>query len=70
MPGFELTFAPTDVHVSSGSDMAYEIGTYSLGFNGSQGPVKDEGKYVVVWKKDGDAWKAAADIFNSNGAPK
>jgi hypothetical protein len=28
--------------------------------------VKDEGKYVVAWKKVDGAWKVAADIFNSN----
>ena len=27
---------------------------------------EDVGKYVVVWRKVGDEWKAAADIFNSD----
>ena len=26
----------------------------------------DTGKYVVVWRKIGSEWKAAADIFNSD----
>jgi hypothetical protein len=26
----------------------------------------DTGKYVVVWRKVGGEWKAAADIFNSD----
>lgn len=58
---------PTKIDVSSSGDMAYEIGTYSLNFHGDKGPVQDEGKYVVVWKNVGGAWKAAADIFNTNG---
>ena len=47
--------------------MAYEIGTYALGFRGDKGLVQEKGKYVVVWKKVGGTWKAAADIFNSDG---
>jgi len=65
-----LTFAPTSIVVASGGDMAYDIGTYNLSFDSDKGPVKDAGKYVVVWKKvDGD-WKVAAGIFNSNGPAK
>jgi uncharacterized protein (TIGR02246 family) len=68
--GFHLTFAPTRLNVSSAADLAYEIGTYSVAFSGDNGPVKDEGKYVVAWKKVDGAWKVAADIFNSNGPHK
>ena len=38
--------------------MALDRGTYRLG--------EDTGKYVVVWRKIGGEWKAAADIFNSD----
>jgi uncharacterized protein (TIGR02246 family) len=65
-----LTFAPTEIVVSGSGDMAYDIGTYALGFDSDNGPVKDEGKYVVVWKKVDGGWKVAADIFNSNGPAK
>ncbi len=68
LPGFKLAFAPTLVSVASAGDLAYDIGTYTLGFEGEQGPVQDQGKYVVVWKKVDGAWKVAADIFNSDGA--
>lgn len=68
MKDFSLTFAPSKISVASSGDMAYEIGTYTLGFQSDQGPVQDKGKFVVVWKKVDGAWKAAADIFNSNGA--
>ncbi|WP_405030146.1 hypothetical protein [Mycoplana sp. BE70] len=47
--------------------MAYEIGTYELGYSTDK-PVDEKGKYVVVWKKAGDDWKVMADIFNSDGA--
>jgi uncharacterized protein (TIGR02246 family) len=67
LPDFSLTFSPTKINVSSSGDMAYEIGTYALGFRGDKGLVQQSGKYVVVWKKIGNTWRAAADIFNSDG---
>ena len=70
MKNAKLTFAPTQVTVASAGDMAYEIGTYEFSFDGDKGPVKDVGKYVVVWKKIGGDWKVTADIFNSDGATK
>ena len=57
-PGFDLTFAPEQVLVSTAGDMALDRGTYRLG--------EDTGKYVVVWRRVGGEWKAAADIFNSD----
>jgi uncharacterized protein (TIGR02246 family) len=67
LPDFSLTFSPTKINVSSSGDMAYEIGTYALSFRSNKGPVHEKGKYVVVWKKAGGTWRAAADIFNNNG---
>lgn len=67
MKDFHLDFRPTKIDVASSGDMAYEIGAYTLSFRGEKGAVQDEGKYVVVWKNTGGQWKAAADIFNSNG---
>jgi uncharacterized protein (TIGR02246 family) len=67
LPDFSLTFGPTKINISLSGDMAYEIGTYALGFRGDKGPVQEKGKYLVVWKKVGGTWKAAADIFNSDG---
>ena len=70
MKNAKLTFAPTEVTVASAGDMAYEIGTYEFSFDSDKGPVKDVGKYVVVWKKIGGDWKVTADINNSDGAKK
>jgi uncharacterized protein (TIGR02246 family) len=70
LPNGSLTFAPTKVAVAKSADLAYETGTYSLAFDGPKGRVEDKGKYVVVWKKEGGQWKAAADIFNTNLAPQ
>ena len=68
LANFELTFAPTRITIAQSGDAAFEVGTYSPAFDGDQGRVHDKGKYVVAWKKAGGSWKAAADIFNSDGA--
>ena len=43
-------------------DRAFEAGTATA----ILGPFSDEGKYVVVYKRVGRAWKIAYDIFNSD----
>jgi uncharacterized protein (TIGR02246 family) len=64
-----LTFAPTRVAIAKSRDLAYETGTYSLAFDGPKGRVQDQGKYVVVWKREAGQWRVAADIFNTNLPP-
>jgi len=44
-------------------EMAFEVGKYTLSVNDQ---VVDNGKYIVIWKKDGEQWKLHRDIFNSN----
>ena len=68
-PGFNLTFSPEQIVASSSGDMALDRGTYQLMIAPSGKPQSDTGKYVVVWRKIGNEWKAAADIFNSDGPP-
>lgn len=65
-PGFALTFTPEQIVVSASGDMALDRGTYSLTVAPHGTAQKDTGKYVVVWRKVGKEWKAAADIFNSD----
>jgi uncharacterized protein (TIGR02246 family) len=66
MPEVALTFEPDEIVVSSSGDMAYDRGTYKFSAAGEGGPMTDEGKYVVVWRKVDGQWLVAADIFNSN----
>lgn len=68
-PGFNLTFEPEQIMLSSSGDMALDRGTYHLTVAPSGAEQSDTGKYVVVWRKIGNEWKAAADIFNSDGPP-
>jgi uncharacterized protein (TIGR02246 family) len=65
-PGFDLTITPEQILVSSSGDMALDRGTYSLTVAPDGTTQTDTGKYVVVWRKIGGEWKAAADIFNSD----
>ena len=65
-PGFDLNFVPEQIIVSSSGDMALDRGTYRLAVAPAGPAQTDTGKYVVVWRKIGGEWKAAADIFNSD----
>jgi ketosteroid isomerase-like protein len=49
--------------VSGGPEEVVETGTYELS-DGTK--AIDNGKYIVIWKKDGDKWKIYRDIWNSN----
>ena len=65
-PGFDLTINPEQILISSSGDMALDRGNYTLTVAPAGTTQTDTGKYVVVWRKIGGDWKAAADIFNSN----
>ena len=56
------------VEVARSGDLGYGQGSYEATYNDPQGkPVKDHGKYVVIWKKQADGkWKVIADTYNSD----
>lgn len=43
---------------------AIEVGTYVM--RDGSGVELDNGKYIVVWKKEGASWRLYRDIFNSS----
>ncbi len=57
--------------VESSGAVAYGIGRYTLALTPPGGsPVQDVGKYVVTDRRQRDgAWKAVADVFNSDRPP-
>jgi len=65
--GATLMTLDLEVH----GDTAIEVGAYTLDLRPAGGqPAKDEGKYVVVWKRQGNgSWRLAVDIFNTNLPP-
>ena len=66
MPGYDLTFQTDQLVLSKSGDMALERGTYRFAAPPPEGAIDDTGKFVVVWRKIGNEWKVAADIFNSD----
>ena len=76
-PNLVLTFEPTKITIASSADIAYETGSYRLGYDlpkpkrvkgrvAKARRVEDTGKYVVAWKKVNGEWKVQYDIFNSD----
>jgi ketosteroid isomerase-like protein len=67
-PGFSSDESTTKIEVASSGDLAYQRGTYVLGGQDGEGkPTQSTGKFVVIWKKQGDGkWKAIVDIDNAD----
>ncbi len=68
-PGVSLSWQADKVEAARSSDLGYMTGTYTMSTKVSlnKSPVTEHGKYVEVWKKQGDGkWKVVADIFNSD----
>ena len=65
-----ISTEPLEVEVAG--ELAYEIGRGVLTIRGGAGP--DSGtsevvvRYVVVWRRQGDGWQIAIDIWNSETA--
>ena len=56
--------------IASVGDLAYGRGRYTLSMSPPGGaPVQNVGKYIVAYRRQaGGAWRAVADIFNSDQA--
>jgi ketosteroid isomerase-like protein len=54
----------TTEEVEASGNFAYETGRFLLKDAGGQ--TVDQGKYIVVWKRDGAAWKLHRDIWNTS----
>src|ERR1043165_2989110 len=66
--GFGGGWKASKVEVARSGDLAYVTGTYELSETDAKGkPMTDKGKYLEVWKKQGDGtWKCVVDMFNSD----
>ena len=70
--GFFETFVSThitsqQIHVSSSGDMAWDYGVYVNEYEGPDGRIKEEGKYLGVYHKVAGKWKGAAFCITANG---
>lgn len=60
-----VSLTPVDVTVAG--NLAVETGKYVTTIPGAGGAtLTNEGKYVVVWRREGRGWKIIRDIFNSD----
>ena len=70
MAGFKkmgvTSFELQTKEIFEGEDGPTEVGTYTMS-DGKK--FNDKGKYMVVWRKDGDKWKLYRDIWNSDNPP-
>ena len=55
------------IEVEKHGDTATEVGKIEL--RDADGKVLDQGKYIVIWKKEGSSWKLHRDMWNSSVAP-
>jgi ketosteroid isomerase-like protein len=55
------------VEVYGEGKAATEVGEYAL--LDKAGKTLDRGKYIVIWKREGNEWKLFRDMFSSNQPP-
>ena len=62
---FQLERDPKKIEIADGGDMAYEVGSYKVSWDGGPGRKgQGAGNYVTVWRKENGDWKTAAYIWN------
>ncbi len=52
------------LEVEQCGQFVYEVGQYVLSL--ADGKLADRGKYVVIWKRDGETWKLYRDIWTTS----
>lgn len=62
-PNLVIRWKPQKASVSASGDLGYTLGTYEIASGEAQGKhVEATGKYVTIWRKQGDgSWKVAFD---------
>ncbi|MDH5201060.1 MAG: DUF4440 domain-containing protein [Candidatus Bathyarchaeota archaeon] len=55
---------PDTIEVAASGDIAYDIGRYVIVNRGPEGPVKQKGRYITVYKKVDGQWKFAGQAWN------
>lgn len=68
-----MSFTLDHLESHTSGDTAFDAGTYKQSMQGESGtaaPAADTGKYIVILKRAGTAWKVAYAIYNSDTAPQ
>jgi uncharacterized protein (TIGR02246 family) len=65
------TFTLTHLETRAMGDSGYDVGTYQQTVTppGGTAPANDSGKYTVILKRAGGAWKVAYAIYSSDQPP-
>jgi uncharacterized protein (TIGR02246 family) len=65
---YKIAWHPTRADVAHSGELGYTSGTYRMSFKDeSRKTVSDNGKYLMVWKKQTDgAWKVLFDMSSSD----
>ena len=63
--GLKLT-SLTPTTITPAGNLVVETGKYVSTIPAGGATITDEGKYVVVWRREGRNWKMIRDIFNSD----
>lgn len=65
---FKISWKSTHAEISKSGDLGFTSGTYEDSYKGPDGNmVHEKGKFLCVWKKQGDgSWKAIHDMWNSD----
>ena len=66
LPMEDFESGPDKIVVSADVDMAYELGRYTMPFDGPEGRVEERGKYTIIWRKVDGEWKYLVGCWNSN----
>lgn len=66
-PNLVLDYRPEDLFISASGDMAARTGAYVNTYTdrATHQPATDSGRYVVIYRKQDGAWRAAIDIETS-----
>ena len=59
----------THIESKASGDIGYDVGTYTQTITDGQHSMDDTGKYTVILKRVGSAWKVAYAIYNSDKQP-
>jgi len=65
---YTMTWEPEDAAVAASGELGYTWGFYRVTFETASGQQnQSDGKYLNVWKKDGDGnWRVLIDMGNEN----
>jgi len=67
IPGFRISWTPTDVALSPDGKLAYMFGRNAVTMSAPDGTLRTaEGRAVTIWRREFDGqWRCAVDIWNA-----